>query len=947
MEILKFMINLTIFLFYFINFILIEKHFFNHLYYKNNNKKIIIYCIDYTFILLTLIIISFFKIFDDNIFKNESLISIKNKIFLYFPLVYSNQSILNIILSIQLLFKIEKIKKQLISNINSARYNIIFYYFIKNFIILLFESAIIFYLKYKIFNSNKIFYFLWIFQSSLTITSIIMFFFVSKKYKTFLYYSKSFDNNKIMEQKKYENNKQCLLASIEQYCYKNICDILLNFPCILLYTNTKFRKNYNRVLNESSNENNNIYFDLYYYLIIFFGILYLYIFGIMLLHLDYLTNEYKEKLLNILFCIKKFHFYFGKGKMIKNINIIFNKNFNEDKVNYNSYFKEVSDYKDTTQIINDSFSYSESNSSGINSSSESSTEEERGNLFKEENRLDYEYSPCNYFIIFKLLYLYYKINKNVFLDLERMNDNNISKIDNNVNSPMNIKSDFDNTQIFGSMHSSIKSEEAKKYKRFRYNSLYQKKNKGKALNVNIRDFTIIKEKIDNISKLSSSSKNKLIASKKFTLDELYSNIEDENNDIGNFSKSFSIIKEKDESFFNNSSEIDDINKRKSNKNVSVLNEQEIIFSIKSLINDDLFDINPYFNLKIKDIIKSLDITTNMKLFDKFSKEKYKNESYNNYYTTDSLLSFELYDEDFFSDKKLKYFISSYKNYLFDKITNFSYSFLPFIIGIFKIKYMSYSKVVVLYRNPLTFSYNINFHYWLKYIFNDKERKIEASTDKKDIINIDDIETSNNIMIENYEYKNSLEILDSDLQFLQSTIKFNMNFKLNLFILNDEYKNDLFDIDKSEISSMNHNLNNLNDNNIATNALERIMTESMVSFPIDDYNCKKFNFHKKYFGSDDICLLEKLYVNELVNNRYIFKIYFSDIFMRKNIREGEENKKTNLHMKGNDENNSNNSSFIIEEFEDDKENTINQNNLKYCEDIKLKLIKNIKMDKTYD
>ena len=955
MDLVKFIINLIIFLFYFFNFILLEKHFLKHYCSnKKNNKKIIIFWFDYTFTLIIIIIISFFKIF-----QNTSLISIENKIFLYFPLFYSNQFILNILLSMQLIYKIKKTKKKIIPNLNSDIHNILFY-FIKQFFIMLIEGAFIFYFKYKV---NKTFYLISIFHSSLILFSIIMSFIVSKTYKNFLYYNKSFDCHHVLQQKQYTHNRQNILVSIEHYFYKNICDILLNFPCIILYSNTKLRTNFRNVLNDNENENDKFltmtYLDLYFYLIALFGILYLYIFGIMLLNLDYLISGYTEKILNILFCIKKYHFYFGQGKNTKH-NIIFNRNFKKE---YISYLNEASTNKNSPKILNNSSSYSESDD-GINSSSSDSDSEKEVNEFLEEkNMIKYEYSPCNFFIIYKLLYLYYKINKNTFLELEKINDNNISIIDNNMNTSMTVKNDADNSQIVNSMHSSIKSEEEKKYKKIRYNSLFQKRNKGKALNVNIKDYNITKEKIDNISKISNMSKKKLILSKNYNLDELCSNIEEQNmkkyfikyiydnlnkNNMGNISKSFSVIKEKDESLFSSSYEIEELNKNKSNNNNYSFIDKEIIFSIKSLTNDDLLDVNPYYNLKIKDIIKSLDISNNMKLFEKFSEEKYKNESYNNYYTNDTLLSFEIYDEEeFFSSKQLNYFISAYKSYLLDKLTNFSYSFLPLIIGIFKIRYLSYNKIIVLLRNPLTFSFNKNFYYWLKVSFNDKDRKIETSIDKKDIINLDDIESSNNIILENNEYKNSMEILDNDLSFLQNSIKFNMNFNLNIFVLNDEYKNnDLFYVDKSEMSSVK---NNLNDNNLTNNVLDRIMQESITSFPCDDSNHKKFNPHKKYFGSDDICLLEKLYVNELVNNRYIFKIYFSNIFMKRNIDENEVNKKNNLQVKGNNEVNSSTSSFIIEEYEEDKENIIHQNNLKYCESIKLKLIKDVNRDRinTFD
>ena len=220
---------------------------------------------------------------------------------------------------------------------------------------------------------------------------------------------------------------------------------------------------------------------------------------------------------------------------------------------------------------------------------------------------------------------------------------------------------------------------------------------------------------------------------------------------------------------------------------------------------------------------------------------------------------------------------------------------------------------------------MNCNYWIKFSYFEKT-EIEKSTDKKNIIDLS--ETEENIILENNEYKNSVQVLDNDLLFLQNTIKYNLNFKLNLFVLNDEYKNDLYFYGQSIRSSVNPTLNDINNNNV----LDKIMRESITSFPFDEF--KKYNCQKKYFGSYDICLLEKLYVNETVNNRYIFKIYFSDIFKKKIIDDEDKNKK-NISIIENDDNSISSSHS---ENKEEKENIIASNNSKYCEFVKKKLIR---------
>ena len=758
-----------------------------------------IYWFDYILLLLILLIISIFKIGYDS--KN-SFINITKEIFLYQPLFYTNQIILDILFTIHLLIKLKEVrKKRQVSNIISI-YNSC-YYFIKHFIIIIIESSIIFYLKIKnkLSDNNIIFNSISIIQAVLIFFSFIMTFILSKNYKNFINYKRSFDYNNNFEQQKYERNRQKIIMAIEHFLYKNICDIIINMPSVLFHSNTNFIEHFKNFLNNGESESD-YYYDIYYYFNIVFGLLYLYLFGIMLLNIDYINDSFIEKILNFLFCVKKYNFYFGSGKNIKYMRNLYDKDKKIDKLNYNSYFKDDSEYEDIEPIINETFSES---TNKIESSSEDSSEEEK---IKEEkisiknNVLKYEYSPCNFFIIYKLLNLYFKINKNFFQELENNEENNISKINTTINN--NSKNEnIDNNQSMTSLRSL--SEERNKMRGNIRNKTFQNKNTGKALNVNIRKISNLKEKIINISKISLSNKTKLVTSKKYTLEELSSNIEEQkmkkyfikylyknlNKNIPlNITKSISTIKEKDESIFNSSSENPIINKTKSRKTNFDL-DKDAIFSIKSLTNDCFFDINPYYNITIKDIIKSLDISNNMELFNKFSEEKMKNESYNNYYTKDILLNIEIYDEQCFTNAQLKTFIYEYKNYLLNKITNFSYTFLPLIIGIFNIKYLSYNKFVVVSRNPITFSYNIDFNFWLKLIITGTDRIIETSTDKEDLINLDEIELSNNISLENNEYKNSIEILDNDLSFLQNSMKFNINFKINLFILNDEYKNDLF------------------------------------------------------------------------------------------------------------------------------------------------------------
>jgi len=231
--------------------------------------------------------------------------------------------------------------------------------------------------------------------------------------------------------------------------------------------------------------------------------------------------------------------------------------------------------------------------------------------------------------------------------------------------------------------------------------------------------------------------------------------------------------------------------------------------------------------------------------------------------------------------------------------------------------------------------------------NDTNKVIETGKNEGDIINLNEVEISNNLVLDNIEYASSVDIIENDLLFLKNSIKYNMNFKINIFVLNEEYKYDLYNIGQSMQSITNNNT--VNNNNV-NQVLDNIMRESIISLPNIDYNHRKFNFSKKYFGSDDVCLLEKLYINELVNNRYIFKIYFSDIFRQKascleinkqknKVKNKNKNKltfneKINLtaSINNDDEDDENE-----DKYNEEEENEIDKNNNKYCDSLKSKLM----------
>ena len=89
--------------------------------------------------------------------------------------------------------------------------------------------------------------------------------------------------------------------------------------------------------------------------------------------------------------------------------------------------------------------------------------------------------------------------------------------------------------------------------------------------------------------------------------------------------------------------------------------------------------------------------------------------------------------------------------------------------------------------------------------------------------------------------------------------------------------------------------------------------------------------KKYFGSEVLSLLEKLYINSS-DNQYIFKIFFSEIFKNKKRDINKENENFNNIS------NINTSNLISVSLD---ENEIKDNNDKYCIYLKSRILRKIK------
>lgn len=940
------MINLFISLIFFIYFLFLQIYLLTQYIKKNiSNKLNLVYWIDYNIMILFLLLASIYITFDlyingENDKDLNSQVLYSNN---YFPLLFESNLIVNIIISFQLLLKIKRMKtkykhfdikkmKKFIKKVDIMN----IYKTIPHLIIIfstnLLITLIIFYSDYFMEKENKLL-FINLIHIFLFFSNIIIVLILSNRNKSLIGHQIYFKNNLV--EKLYNNNKIKLVASIEHLLNKFIFDLLLTIPCII-----KIFYNLNILV--------------YFYSFIFSGFLYLFFFGAMLLSIDSANFTLIPCTLKFLFCTKHFNFYFGDGKKI--ISKIFEPD-NIDIFNYNTYFNKskifnsqedfinklngINGYSETTisslfegnEILTDTFEDNINKNDEQNKKIDEKIKEVEKQMIKKEK----EYGPCNFFIIFKLIYLYYNTNIEYYNKIQKSAEEDGFFTENNLNSN---KIKYSPQKINGRI-------------------TYSRSTNNLKSNINN-----IKEKINTLNK---SQYNQLISYKIFNINEIMGNIQEYNMKtifIKYLSKNFDKINESKKNNNYNLNQKGKINEfdfsisfpseimkdSRITKNTIksmplLLNDNEnnynddspslYEFKIESLMNNDLIDLFPFYEINVNDILNSLDVNNNMHLFDIFFWKKNDDKNFNSYYTYDSFLNLEIYDNKFLSYDQLKLFINNYKTYILDKISNFGFTFLPLIIGIFNISYLSYNKIIFLLKNPLAFTPDFSFHYWLKFIFCEESEKMESSTNNNEIADINEIEAKNNLKLNKEEYLDAIKILDSDFKFLNNA-NFNLDYKLNLFILNNDQNSNYEDNIINNQENINNNNKDKNEN-INENANLMNIIRNTDLFPGNN-SFGPYNFKKKFYGSESISFLENLYISDLDDNNYIFKIYFSEIFKKKNIDNKSKNNEKNNNGGRNSQGMFNNQFTNFNNVE--AGNEIQENNQNLCKNIKAKILKMI-------
>jgi hypothetical protein len=417
-----------------------------------------------------------------------------------------------------------------------------------------------------------------------------------------------------------------------------------------------------------------------------------------------------------------------------------------------------------------------------------------------KNKVLNGYQQVNYYLIFKLIYNYYKSNETVFKNIDNYSEEKDEK-----NREKNIKNIIPEIQnSFQFSPNLIFSEIDDKQYYDEFDLLYQKR----------------KTSIE------------------------YYNFNNENKE-----STYSQLLENE-------------NKNKNNNDNTIYE-----FKIESLLSNDLIQLYPYYKLKIFDIIDSFSPNMNQFSIENFRNSKLSDFDMNIYYTYDNFLYFEIYDynyQHFISNDKLKYFSKEYSKFIKEIIQNNKKTFIPFLIDVFRIKYYDYDKIIIVYKNPISFKTLISSTFNIQITLSENKEKDRLSLPIDE--NMNEIKTNQNnnniIQLNGYNINSIKEILNNDSNFIQN-LNFDIFPKLNLFIMTD-----VSSFIKDEISTISQIINREKENILEFEGSININRESILN---------KINSNSKENGSIILSDIELFGLCNSNNRKHIFRIYFDDFF----------------------------------------------------------------------
>ena len=369
------------------------------------------------------------------------------------------------------------------------------------------------------------------------------------------------------------------------------------------------------------------------------------------------------------------------------------------------------------------------------------------------------------------------------------------------------------------------------------------------------------------------------------------------------------------------------------------------FTIESVLTSELFELFPFYRMKLSNILVSLNPTRNVKLFNKFIqrnrsitnytitninnninvrnsqiKNSYNSITTNNnltidntnleenkkeyesnlYYTHDLYLMYEIYDKkDFVKFEQLKKLIHEYNKYLLSVVEKLSSTFLPLIIGIFDIEIYDSEKIIILYRNPLYFSNFNHFNHWINFYITEEPEKMNVSSLFNEVININEIEIKNSLQLNEADYDEIKIILEKDCSFLKKVT--NIFPIVHLFIGNEiqddqaegeEFANTMKNKYKKKKTSNQYNENSIL-GDLSLNKDMGLFDQVLEDMNDSNLNNESENFNDMIMQTDDNSLYDKEYYYMSGKDIRTIKIYFTNLFRKdcvlNNVKENKDNK----------------------------------------------------------
>ena len=361
-------------------------------------------------------------------------------------------------------------------------------------------------------------------------------------------------------------------------------------------------------------------------------------------------------------------------------------------------------------------------------------------------------------------------------------------------------------------------------------------------------------------------------------------------------------------------------------------KEKNIFFIESALTSELFELFPFYRIKLNNILKSLNPTRNVKLFNKFiqrngstsnytitnnnsninikssqrknsnisnsnktninlnnnsiNSEENKKEYENNlYYTHDLYLMYEIYDkDDFIKFDQLKKLMHEYNKYLLSVVENMSSTFLPLILGIFDIEIYDSKKIIILYRNPLYFSNFNHFNNWINFYITEEPEKMKVSSLFNEVININEIEIRNSLQLNEADYDEIKIIIEKDCSFLKKVT--NIFPIIHLFIGN-EVQDDPTEGGEDTNTIRNKNKKKKDNNQYNENSIlgDLSLNKEIGLFydVLENINNSNINNESENFNdimqTDENSLYDKEYYYMSGKDIRTIKIYFTNLFRK--------------------------------------------------------------------